>query len=81
VSDKTREFVLETVTKHLRKEDYVFTLQVHGPPWDVYRFKRVGKQGMLALRMIEGAPEIGFFCAGEFTEEEIVRALFEEAPS
>ena len=76
-----REFILETVAKFMRKEDYAFTVEVQGPAWDVYRFKRVGKRGMLALRMIDGVPEIGFFRSGEFTEEEIIRALAEEAPS
>lgn len=78
----SKAFILETVTKHLRKEDFAFTVMAQGEPWDVYRFCRIGKPGMLACRRrTDGQFEIGFFRAGEFTEVEIIKALAEEAVS
>jgi hypothetical protein len=74
-------FILETVAGYLRKEDYAFTIEVLGTPWDVYRFTRDGKKGMLAFRMVKGQFEIGFFRAGEFNEDEIAKTIVENAPS
>jgi len=58
----------------MKKEDYAFTVEVHGSKWDVYRFTKDGKKGMMAFRQSEppsvlypnGKWEIGMFKAGEF---------------
>jgi hypothetical protein len=75
------DYILETVAGYLQKENYAFTIEVLGTPWDVYRFTRDGKKGMLAFRMIKGKFEIGFFRAGEFTEDAVAQAIVENAPS
>ena len=78
-----KEYVLETVTDYLRKEDFAFTLTIPqtGPAWDVYHFTRAGRKGMLALRVVDGHPEVGFFRAGKFTEAEVTKALLATSPN
>lgn len=60
----------------LRPENFAFTVEARGTPWDVYRMTdKEGKAGMVAFRGVNGNWEIGFFKAGEFTPEEVVQAL------
>jgi hypothetical protein len=60
----------------LKPENFAFTVEALGTPWDVYRLTdKEGKAGMIAFREINGRWEIGFFRAGEFTPEEVVREL------
>ena len=63
------------------KDDYAFTVQAVGALWDVYRFSEQGKKGMFAFRVHNGQHEIGFFRAGDFTEEQVAKALPEGAPN
>ncbi len=44
----------------LTPEDFVFGVELPelGPPWDVYRYKLYGRNGMLALRINEGVVDV-----------------------
>lgn len=60
----------------LREEDFAFTVEAQGTPWDVYHLTdREGKKGMIAFRQVNGQWQIGFLRAGEFTPEEVTREL------
>lgn len=60
----------------LKKENYAFTVDAIGTPWDVYYLTdRDGKEGMIAFRLKGEQWEIGFLQAGEFTPEQVAEAL------
>lgn len=67
----------------IREEDYAFSVEVLGSQWDVYRFEKDGKKGMLAFRQTapkspenpRGKWEIGMFTAGELTPEQVAEKL------
>lgn len=62
----------------VKKEDYAFTVEALGTPWDVYRFTKDGAHGMMAFRKVGETWEIGMFRKGEFSPEEVVRLLTDE---
>lgn len=72
----------------MRKKDYAFSVEALGSQWDVYRFVKDGKRGMVAFRQSapasaaapNGQWEIGFFKAGEFTPEQ-VKAVLMQGPN
>lgn len=66
----------------IRPQDYAFTIEVEGPPSDVYHFRREGKAGTVALRIVNddrGSRElqIGVFCAGHLNRAEVAQKLHE----
>lgn len=78
--DHARKFILGTVGD-LDRDDFAFSVDAVGTPWDVYRFRRHGRRGMLAVRLVDGLPEVGFFAPGEYTKEEVARQIAEDAPN
>ncbi len=54
----------------IRKEDYVFTVEVEGESWDCYHFHKDDKPGTLGFTMRDGRFVIGMFCGGHLSEEE-----------
>jgi len=76
-----RDFILAICSK-LKEEDFAFTVNAAGTPWDVFRFTTPANQkGMVAYRMVDGRHEIGFFRKGEWTPADIEQYLNEGAPS
>lgn len=69
----------------LQQNDFAFSVEALGTPWDVYRFENEdGQRGMIAFRLLEldegdKKVDVGFFKLGLFTEEEIVQALNQTA--
>jgi hypothetical protein len=65
----------------IREEDYAFTVEACGTPWDVYRFVKDGKRGTLAYRKVNDRFQIGLFQVGELTQEEVILQLTKSQPS
>lgn len=81
MSDEEMKRRMLQICSRSTEGDYAFTVQAVGAPWDVYRFKEEGKKGMFAFRVHKGQHEIGFFQVGEFTEEQVAKALTLGAPN
>lgn len=76
-----KDFILAICSK-LKEEDFAFTVNAAGTPWDVFRFTTPAKQkGMVAYRLVAGRHQIGFFRKGEWAPADIELALSESAPS
>jgi hypothetical protein len=56
-----------------------FTVEAEGRPWDVYSFRKDGKPGTLAISQVDGKWEIGVFCAGTLSEQEVIGKLREDS--
>lgn len=76
----TREFIRDTCAA-LKEDDYQFSVDARGTPWDAYYFTAKGYRGTVAFRIIEGQLEIGVFQRGEMTAEAVVAVLIEGAPN
>ena len=78
---RTREAILDAIAK-LREEDFRFTVEVTGPPWDVYYVSMLGNRpALVAVRLVEGRAEIGAIGEAHFDEEQMKKRLREGSPS
>lgn len=60
----------------MKESNFAFSVEVFGFQWDVYRFTKDDKNGMLAFKQIpNGKWEIGFMKEGEFTPDQIEEIL------
>jgi hypothetical protein len=87
--DEIATIVIRYVASTIREDDFAFTVEARGTPWDVYNFTMpldapatLQGIGMLAWRLVEGELEIGFFRFGRHhTAEDIQKALVADAES
>lgn len=87
--DEIATIVIRYVATTLREDDFAFSVDARGTPWDVYNFTMpldapptLQGLGMLAWRIVEGELEIGFFRYGRHhTAEDIQKALAADAAS
>jgi hypothetical protein len=87
--DEIATIVIQHVVTTLRESDFAFTVDAHGKQWDVYNFTMpidapptLQGIGMLALCLVEGELEIGFFRYGRHhTANDIQKAITTHAAS
>ncbi len=87
--DEIATIVIRYVSSTIREQDFVFSVEARGTPWDVYNFTMpldapatLQGIGMLAWRLVDGEVEVGFFRYGRHhTAEDIQKALAADAAS
>lgn|SRR5512135_202445 len=78
---RVREALLEAASK-LSEGDFRFSVEVDGPPWDVYYVPLLGNRpALLAVRIVDDHVEIGSVGEAHFDEEQMKKCLREGGPS
>ncbi len=66
---------IKTKAMGVHKEDYAFTIEVHGETWDCYHFMKEGKRGTMAFTQRDGKFVIGLMQESHLTKDQAREAL------
>lgn len=69
------EALLREKLASLDEDDFLFSVEVLGAPWDVYRIYDHGTRGVVALRIVDDELEIGLWEMRTMTPKEVEDAL------
>jgi hypothetical protein len=73
--DKSYQPLIINICNNLKENDFMFSVEAQGTPWDVYRFCCSGVEGTIAFRIINNNMEIGILRKGHLSETEIIDTL------
>lgn len=75
LNDAAAEEFIRDALGALSEDDYAFSVECMGTPWDVYRLTRAGRRWTTAFRVLDGQLQVGLFMVGELTGDEVVNNL------
>ena len=83
--DAAAAILVAKTVQSLKPDDYAFTVVVpqsgNPPQWDTYRFSVDGVDGTIAIRIVDGVPEVGLFSSGALTEAEVIAEIVRGSPN
>ena len=77
--EERAEALIRQALQRLKEEDYRYSVEAVGPPWDVYYVADLaGQPAMVAVRLVDGQAEVGGVGKGDWDEERMRNLLLEE---
>lgn len=78
---RSQDLILAAVEK-LKEDDFRFTVEVSGPPWDVYYVRELGgRPALLAVRLVDGHAEIGTVGEADWDADKMIASLRQAGPN